>query len=190
MIDQLKFATKTAQFFVKQIIKPGDIVIDATCGNGKDTLFLSNCVGPKGKVYAIDIQDQAIKNTRKLLEIKGQLDNVIIIKDNHNKLNQIIPETDHNKVTAIMFNLGYLPDSDHQILTEGESTLEAVKQSISLLASPGIITICLYPHNSGRKEAKLLLTQMSKLTGNLNAYEFKRINRKNPPYLLIITKDE
>lgn len=31
-------------------------MVDATCGNGNDTLFLARIVGPSGTVYALDLQ--------------------------------------------------------------------------------------------------------------------------------------
>ena len=54
--------------FVEKTVSSGDRVIDATMGNGHDTLFLSRLVGEGGKVYAFDIQKQAVDSTKKLLE--------------------------------------------------------------------------------------------------------------------------
>jgi ubiquinone/menaquinone biosynthesis C-methylase UbiE len=39
-----------------QVLRPGDVAVDATCGNGHDTLFMAQCVGPSGCVHAVDVQ--------------------------------------------------------------------------------------------------------------------------------------
>ena len=39
-------------------IKPGDTVADIGAGSGYHTFRMSRAVGPKGKVYAVDIQPQ------------------------------------------------------------------------------------------------------------------------------------
>ena len=55
--------------FAKTIIKNkkgnNTIGVDATCGRGKDTLFLANIFK---EVYAFDIQDEAIESTKELLK--------------------------------------------------------------------------------------------------------------------------
>ncbi|MGA8165254.1 MAG: hypothetical protein WB791_09565 [Waddliaceae bacterium] len=47
---------RLAHFYWKQLIREGGRVIDATCGNGNDTLVLSQCVlqESKGWVWAFD----------------------------------------------------------------------------------------------------------------------------------------
>ena len=79
MIDLL---TLHKQFLTPHI-KPGDTVADFTMGNGHDTLWLSQTVGPEGHVYAFDIQQQALDSTRSLLEAEGAPDNYTLIKDSH-----------------------------------------------------------------------------------------------------------
>ena len=54
--------------FIRDHVKEGDICIDATAGNGNDTLVLCELVGDAGKVFAFDIQEMAVKNTRERLE--------------------------------------------------------------------------------------------------------------------------
>ena len=63
----LKNALVISHRIIKKVVMPGDIVVDATAGNSNDALFLANLVGDAGKVYAFDIQDTAIENTRKSL---------------------------------------------------------------------------------------------------------------------------
>ena len=48
--------TTLAHQIWRQVLREGDTAIDATCGRGSDSLWLANAVGPKGTVYAFDIQ--------------------------------------------------------------------------------------------------------------------------------------
>lgn len=57
-------ALRYSHQLIKEIVTEGDHVIDATMGNGNDTLFLAELVGSTGHVYAFDIQEQALQNTR------------------------------------------------------------------------------------------------------------------------------
>lgn len=98
--------TTWAKWFVKQQVTEGDICVDATVGNGFDTLFLAECVGQKGKVYGFDIQQTALDNTKKLLTEAGLLDRVYLFHDSHSHMGTYLS---NNTVKAVMFNLGYLP---------------------------------------------------------------------------------
>ena len=40
-----------ARILLEKAVSPGDIAIDATAGNGHDTLFLAKLVGENGHVY-------------------------------------------------------------------------------------------------------------------------------------------
>ena len=58
-----KFLTKITEInklFIEDVISNGDIVIDATMGNGYDTKYLAEKVGENGFVYSFDIQEEAI----------------------------------------------------------------------------------------------------------------------------------
>ncbi|WP_078160991.1 methyltransferase domain-containing protein, partial [Staphylococcus aureus] len=67
---------------IKQHITPESIVVDATCGNGNDTLFLAEQV-PEGHVYGFDIQDLALENTRDKVK---DFNHVSLIKDGHENI--------------------------------------------------------------------------------------------------------
>lgn len=189
MISDFLRVVDTAHFFVSNFVKKGDIVVDATCGNGADTLFLSKKVKDTGKVFAIDIQDKAIQNTKELLEKNSKYNNWTLIKEDHSNILEIIPKEYYGKVSVIMFNLGYLPNSNKKIKTNYKSTLKALKESLEILSKKALITIAVYPHLEGQEEARELKDFLSTLTGDLNAFEFIRLNRNEPPYLLLITKN-
>ena len=50
--------TEVNKIYLENIINEDDVVIDATMGNGYDTVYLAKKVGPKGKVYAFDVQEE------------------------------------------------------------------------------------------------------------------------------------
>jgi len=146
----IRTATKFAMAITEKYIKKGDTVIDATAGNGSDTLALSALVGENGKVYAFDIQEAAIKRTKKLLCSGGGFDNVILIKGSHENLSSYIAEK--GEVAAVVFNLGYLPQGDKSITTKAESSVPGIKESFSILKKGGIVSIVAYP---GTEEGKI-----------------------------------
>ena len=57
--------------YARRLIRPGDTVVDATCGNGGDTEFLAGLVGSEGLVIGFDIQPEAIARTRERLARAG-----------------------------------------------------------------------------------------------------------------------
>jgi predicted methyltransferase len=165
----------------------GEIVVDATAGNGKDTLFLAQAVGEKGKVYAFDIQEEAIFKTRALLQTK-EVYWCEIIHDSH--VNIDIYNITHPQ--AVVFNLGYLPGGDHSIVTKSENTLLALQKALKILAVGGILTLIIYPgHEGGDKEAADINKYIATLSRAFDVLQFTFPNRaKNPPYLIAIRKQK
>ncbi len=125
---------------VSKAVCQGDIVVDATMGNGNDTLFLSKLVGEKGRVYAFDIQQLALEATEKKLIEANLRKNVSLILDGHQNIDKYVTE----KIKAVMFNLGYLPKGDHNIGTKAETTIAAINKCLELLQTGGIIMIVVY----------------------------------------------
>ncbi len=128
------------------------ISIDATMGNGHDTLFLAR---HSAKVYAFDIQAVALTNTRQRLQKNGFNFNpqthpeIHLIHKGHEHMAHAIPGNE--KIDAIMFNLGYLPHGENPIITQKHSTLTALKQSLQLLNRQGVLSILAYPGHAGGK---------------------------------------
>ncbi len=187
---QAKYITKAtdlAREFIGKAIKPGDIVVDATVGNGNDTLFLSRLVSESGRVYGFDIQKFALKEATQKLQTNGVLDRVELINDGHENINKYIT----SKVNGIMFNLGYLPGGKHEITTKNNTTLIAIKTGIELLKGNGIMTIVVYTgHEEGKREEEDILSYFEKVDQNIvNVLKLGFINQKNnPPFLLVIEK--
>ncbi|MCT4585149.1 MAG: class I SAM-dependent methyltransferase [Peptostreptococcaceae bacterium] len=175
------------KFILKSKIKENDICIDATMGNGNDTLFLKQCIGMNGKVYAFDIQKQALENTKKVLEEAKLYNNVHLINDGHENMNEYIKET----IDFIIFNLGYLPKGDKNLITKKETTIKAIDESLKLLKKKGIICIMsYYGHEGGMDEKNSLIDFLEKLNYlEYNIIKFDFLNKKNsPPILFLIEK--
>ena len=173
------------KYLLEKAVVAGDAVIDATCGNGNDTVFLSQLVGNKGKVYAFDVQKEAIESTATRLK-EGEVRNVDLILDGHeNVLNHI-----SQGISAAIFNLGYLPGSDKKITTKGDTTWKAVIDILSLLKVGGIIILVIYHgHSEGKVERNEIETKIATLDPSATEvlrYEF--LNKNNAPYVIAIEK--
>jgi len=139
----------------QKILKPGDFAIDATVGNGHDTLFLAQCVGKAGCVWGIDIQPIALQQAQKRLQASDCLAQTHLILGDHAHLTTHIPLSVVGQIRLICFNLGYLPGQDHAYTTQAHSTLEALEQAQQLLAPGGYISCLAYPgHPAGAAEAR------------------------------------
>jgi tRNA G37 N-methylase Trm5 len=169
----------------------GDIVVDATVGNGHDTIFLAKLVGPTGTVFGFDIQQEAIERTKEKLANNGLLDSVILFQSGHENLMNCIPDLYHGKIKAAIFNLGYLPKGDHSIVTKPETTIAAIKQLLEIMDVEGIIVLVIYHgHSEGKIEKEALLkfvTNLDQQKAHVLLYQF--LNQKNdPPFVVAIEK--
>jgi predicted methyltransferase len=136
---------------------PGDgLAVDATVGNGHDTLWLARRVGPRGSVVGIDLQQEALIGASRRLLHAGVLDRVALIRSGHERIGSLIRSPGpRGRPSAIMFNLGYLPGGDRSVVTRPESTILALKASMEVVAPGGIITVVLYPgHPAGLEESR------------------------------------
>ena len=146
--------TKLAQEFIEGSVFPGDTVIDATLGNGHDTLFLTRLIAPSGQLFGFDIQQKAVSQTQGKLQQEGLESLSQLFQRGHEQMSQSIPAEYHGKISAIMFNLGYLPGGDKGVTTLPVSTAKALDCSLQLLAPGGRLTIMAYiGHPGGQEEA-------------------------------------
>ncbi|WP_297136616.1 class I SAM-dependent methyltransferase [Terrisporobacter sp.] len=179
--------TEVNKLFLDKIINKDDIVIDATMGNGYDTIYLSRLVGENGKVYAFDVQEEALKSTRKKIEKENMNNRVELILDGHENLDIYVKD----QVACVVFNLGYLPRAKHQIITKPDTTLEAIKKSLNLLKPNGVISIAIYTGHEGGMEEK---NYISEYLNHLDQNEFNVLHMEftnqinNPPELILIEK--
>lgn len=180
-------ATMMAHKIILPQLTNATLVIDATAGNGNDTLFLAKNSSAKTTVWAFDIQPQAINNTRLLLEKNGVINKVRLVLDNHANIVNYI----NLPIDIAMFNLGYLPGGDHSKNTCPETTLKALEQMLPLLTVSGLLTIAAYPgYEHGKMENDAVhqyLTTLSQKTFTVASWTM--INQVNsPPVLYIIEK--
>lgn len=178
--------TEINKIYLEEVLKFGDVVVDATMGNGYDTIYLSKKVGEEGKVYAFDVQEEALKSTSKKIE-KENIKNVELILDGHQNMDKYIKE----EVSCIVFNLGYLPRAKHKIITKADTTILAIKKGLELLKPNGIMSIAIYSGHEGGMEEKNAVYEFTKsLDQNyFNVLSTNFINQiNNPPELLLIEK--
>lgn len=179
--------TEVNKIFLEKIIEKGDVVIDATMGNGYDTVYLGNLVGETGKVYAFDVQEEAIKSTRKKVERDDMTSRVELILDGHENLDKYVKEN----ISCVVFNLGYLPRAKHTVITKPDTTLKAIKKSLDLLKPNGIISIAAYiGHEGGLEEKNHICEYLNNLDQNqYNVLHMEFTNQiNNPPQLILVEK--
>jgi len=153
-----------AQEFLRGEIHPGDKVIDATVGNGYDTVFLASAVGDTGEVLGFDVQEQALENTRHVLQQKNLQHRVRLLLQSHADMAEHISENMQGRIKAVMFNLGYLPGSDKSVTTRSPATVIALKNALSQLVPGGAITVIAYRgHRGGAEETQEVLDWSSRL---------------------------
>ena len=180
----MKRPLEMAHDFLSQVITPEDIVVDAPMGNGYDTLFLAKLAK---QVYAFDIQEQALEKTSQRIQEAG-LTNVDLILQGHETVDQYVTE-----VKAAIFNLGYLPSADKSIITQPQTTLEALEKLCQVLVKGGRIAIMIYyGHEGGDIERDAVLDFVSQLPQQeYTATIYRTLNQiNNPPFLVMIEKLE
>ena len=180
----MKRPLEMAHDFLAQVITQEDIVVDATMGNGHDTLFLAKLAK---QVYAFDIQEQALEKTSQRLQ-EADLTNVDLILQGHETVDQFVTEA-----KAAIFNLGYLPSADKSIITQPQTTIEALDKLCQLLVKGGRIAIMIYyGHEGGDIERDAVMDYVSQLPQQeYTATIYRTLNQiNNPPFLVMIEKLE
>ncbi|XP_029126165.1 uncharacterized protein LOC109793334 isoform X2 [Cajanus cajan] len=187
-----KRATDVAH--MKHVVQKGDTVIDATCGNGFDTLEMLNLVADDshyGYVYALDIQKDAIDNTSLLLEKSLNSNEKQLVKlfnICHSKMEDVVPRNASVSYLNVLyrlvaFNLGYLPGGDKEIITRSETTLLALEAAERVLMPGGLISIVVYVgHPGGREELEAVESFAARLcVENWICCKIQMLNRPFAP---------
>lgn len=176
-----------AHHLLRSHLQNGDIAVDATMGNGHDTLFLAQCVGENGRVFAMDIQETALAQTEKKLLENQLLHRVSLLKMGHEHMANHVPQG----VSAMVFNFGYLPHGNHAITTLPETSLRAVQSGLNLLKTKGLMVLVIYHgHEMGQHEAVALLDYAQNLPQKqFRVLKYDFINQTNrPPFVIAIQK--
>lgn len=181
-----------AHFWWERLLQKGDVVVDATCGNGHDTLFLAEKVlnDGKGEAWGFDIQQEALTNTQKKLEgelAPQDLENVHLILGSHDELPPLLLG---KKVKLAVYNLGYLPGSDKEAITKAETTIRSLQVISEIIIAGGAISITCYTgHPGGMEEQNAVIEWASSLPkSHWNVCFHQWINMKTAPTLLLIQR--
>ncbi len=172
--------TEWLHHFICGQVAPGDICIDATMGNGNDTVLLSKLAGAQGKVLAFDIQEEALKHTQRRLIQEGCDKNYELILDSHEHIGSYAESA---AVSCITFNFGYLPGGDHRIATQAASSVCAIESGLRLLKKNGLMTLGIYSGgDSGFAERDAILQYVTNLDpGKFLVILSEYANRPNHP---------
>jgi len=179
--------TELAWSLLRPAIRDGDLAIDATAGNGHDTVFLAECVGPRGRVIAFDVQQEAIRSAALRVETAGFTERVEFHVKSH------VHMQDHARpgsVAAVMFNLGYLPGADRHMTTVAGETLMAMDAAARLLKPGGVLSVVCYPgHEAGAHEAGAVEEWMSaRAADGWRVAKYAMLGTLRPaPFLLVGT---
>ncbi|MFO7952094.1 MAG: class I SAM-dependent methyltransferase [Bacillota bacterium] len=185
---RIKQITQIAHLLTAPVINKGDYAVDATAGNGYDTLFLAENVGIDGHVYAFDVQEEALNTTFDKLKKESLEKRVSLHLTGHENLSEHVRE----QVSIVMYNLGYLPGGNHNITTYYQTTLESIKQALTLVGPGGLISIVLYPgHHQGAVEKENLLPYLENLPASEYAVAYYRMTDQQhaPPELAIVQRN-
>ena len=158
--------TALAHLLWKSALRPGvDSAIDATCGNGHDSLAIANILfddvssmsePDSGELLCVDIQEVAIERTKNLLD--ESFGHTSLIKEKHVKVIQAshAPLPTHllsslDSVGLVCYNLGWLPgvprksDSDRLVSTQVDTTLKSLVNAALVLRVGGLLSVMTYP---------------------------------------------
>lgn len=153
--------TEWCHHFIREHVKKGDCCIDATAGNGNDTLLLCQLTGEDGKVLAFDIQKEAVENTKRRLSEHGVSKWAQVILESHVNMGRYV---ESESVSCIVFNFGYLPGGDHSLATKGDTSVKAIYEGLKLLKKGGMMSLCIYSGgDSGFSERDAILRELKSL---------------------------
>lgn len=182
-------ALSISHHFLREMVVPGQFLIDATAGNGGDAQYLCELLQGRGRLMAFDIQQEAVRRTRERLEQAGYGNIAEVICCGHEHMGEYAaPES----VDGIVFNFGWLPGGDHDIFTKKESSVAAIRVGLELLKPGGFMSLCVYyGRNNGYAERDAILELMEQVDSRkYTVLKLDFPNRRNdPPFPIFIIKD-
>lgn len=175
-----------AHLYWNSFVQTEDFVIDATCGKGRDSLALAKRTA--GNLLCIDIQKVAIDQTKDYLKKNlplAQFKKIIYHLGCHSSFPPL-PEPPR----LIVYNLGYLPGSDKQLVTGAQTTLKSLKEGLNVLKVGGIVGITCYSgHEEGQREEEAIIAFSKSLDKSCFRVCYQRwINRLKSPSIILIQK--
>jgi predicted methyltransferase len=181
--------TVEAQRIAASYLSAGSIAIDATAGNGHDTLFLAESVGDSGFVYAMDVQALAIENVNNKLKERRLLHRCQLSLESHANVDKIVSIEHQQKISVAMFNLGYLPFGDKSIVTTKETTLSAIEKIHGMIRPGGLLSLIAYRgHAGGRQEADAVSDWIKSHNDHYRVERYEDAGNDRSPVLWVLTR--
>lgn len=181
--------TEKVHAILQTELQAGDFVIDATAGNGHDSLALANLIGAQGRLWAIDIQEQAIAATRQRLRSVARPPKIELLQADHALTLQVLAENEPKAARGIIFNLGYLPGSDKMVQTNSGTTQIALDASSRILCAGGVLLVTAYRgHSGGDTEAQTVANWMKahqSLGWQIESFDPNKGQGRMPPILWV-----
>jgi len=180
-----------AHVLATRALDAGGVAVDATVGNGHDTVALARAVGEEGRVLGFDVQAEALESARSRLAAADVAAEVDLIQAGHEELGQHLPDDLLGHVGAVTFNLGYLPGSGSDLTTAPETTVPALDAATRVLRPGGVVTVVVYTgHEGGEEEAKAVDAWAAGLSQEqFHALSYRFVNQQNdPPRLVAVEK--
>lgn len=179
--------TQIAHERIAGVLSPGNTVVDGTAGNGFDTEFLARCVAPGGRVFAFDIQAQAIAATHQRISACALAEHVVLVEDDHARVDHHLTKHGVSELQAAMFNLGFLPGADKDVTTRPAQTLAALNAVLQRLRPGGLLSTLVYRHHvGGAEEYEAVAAWMQQKASEGHAIE--RLPSPGP-VLYLVTKE-
>jgi len=175
-MKRLHVTTKAHQWMEK-VVRPDHIAVDATAGNGNDTLKLSQLAK---QVFAFDIQELAVIQTRIRCQDRS---NVTVFLESHEHIHQRVPAFE-----VLVFNLGYLPNSEQTLSTQTETTLKALETNLPYLKQKGHLLITYYRRHPGGNEEYLKVSDYLSRQAGLTCLERYTYDEELAPVFEIFQK--
>lgn len=167
---------KLSHQILDRLTNSNDIIIDATLGNGYDSLYLSNLVS---HIYSFDIQKQALDNSEKTLQNVG---NVSMILDSHLNYQNYV-----KNYHGVIFNLGYLPTGNKSVTTTSKTTISTLEKMIQDNLARFILLVVYPGHDEGYIESHDLQKYLENISNYNVNYNFLSDDDKKA-YIILLTK--
>lgn len=169
--------TALAHLLWSAVLRPNvDSAIDATCGNGFDSVEIAKMLfdnpefgrgESQSQLLCIDVQQLACENTTlTLLQEFGPefvQQHVQVLHTSHAPLPR---PNDSSSVGLVVYNLGWLPKSDKDCITKMDSTIASMVDAFLLVRILGMVSVLTYPKTGPEEDVavRALLECMSLLS--------------------------
>ncbi|NIR49473.1 16S rRNA (cytosine(1402)-N(4))-methyltransferase RsmH, partial [candidate division KSB1 bacterium] len=100
------------EVMVRLLGEPNGVYVDGTVGGGGHARAILKALGPRGKLIALDRDEEAIRHAKAQLKAFGN--RLIVRKGNFKEFNRVLEELNIKRIHGLLLDLGV---SSHQIDT-------------------------------------------------------------------------